>query len=853
MTTRRGGHPTIQMTDEQQDDDLSGNFMNNTSGLGPSQEESIVDQFSFDQRNLGHVGDRRIQTSPLAISSPFQQSSSQPFVRPDNDARGFLQKYSTPVTASKRQLTFGISPVSPLLQPDSRTHNHGHVAGATLNGSPRKTGLSFLAPPQPPTPAGSPFDTVSTKHTQWRFEFPTTWQEFEQRGIQYFGINGANLSSLGGQPPPPETARLVTPVDPKFPKSGISNPGWSDLQLRRIAFLPNTLRLDASSLTGEIIYFLRQFGVSFDDMIARASTSDTEVSWECHRKRLKERETQYRQTCKGGWARGFRVRLKGKMTEDSKPRLIGPDAFTEEQYLFNVCWNVDVNSQTMWPPVGPSARYPLPPPQIDPAIEKMLKDESMIVPDFNWLRAKYSRTSLPPAQSIASQEGFRATVSGEEEETAQFPSSSKWIQSSEAAPSSLVTPAKWTLQPTTVIDDQLVYIFGEPIPRYPHVHDGWQGPSTVIIGTGYCEMQDRYTYRTPHLIPPHVQSLMAQAKNATDRWRASKLPRGQAASLPSAESIQASNSFGIGSSDRYLENPGASQQSFMVSNVQSYQNTSSSQYESLDSLIDEVVNGQGDNIMPSSNVRTILSEDDQIRSLRNSNRAVYPASSQSRAEFQGQTHRQSDISLQRMPSHLGTDSLLSGQDFGMPHGMGTDSLLSGQDFGMPHGMGTDSLLSGQDFGMPHGKGHGPSFHHSFVVSRTQSNQMAQSGGEEQGLEFFGTSSTSEIHSRSGMGLDSGAYAAERLGPVDGFANRGMEGFNSDSTDVGSLGAMMRPGPFTGNPFDPRASSQSIRPTLSDGTVGRGDLVVGGIREESPGEFVRFWSASGLAQQPEAER
>ncbi|KAE9971188.1 hypothetical protein EG328_005789 [Venturia inaequalis] len=811
MTTQRGGgDPTNQMADGQQEGDFSANLMNGTRELVPSQAQRLANWFSIDGRNAGQVSDRELQSLPL------QQSSSQLFSGAHNDSGGLLKPYSIPVAGGKQQLTFRMSPASasfgpsrpPLLQHNSKTQNYGSEAGAMVAGSRSDTGTSFRAIPRPSMPA----DKASTTSRQTGFTFPTTWQDFEQRGVQYFGIDGANLSSLSGQPPPPETARLVTPMDPKFPASGISSAGWSKRQLRRIAFLPNTLSLDANSLTGEMIYFLRQFGVSFDDMIVRASISDMKVDWDNHQKRLKQRETQYRKDSKCGWVRCFRVRKNGELTDDSKPKLIGPDAFTKEHFLFNVCWNVDVESQTMWPRVGPSTKYPLPPPRINPKIEKMLNDERMTVPDLNWLRAKYPSLSLVPAQRINNEEGVRATFSSDGEETAQSPSSLTGLQNSGATPSYLITPAVWTLLPTTVIHNQPVYIIGEPIPTYPHVHVGWKGPSCVIAGTRYCEIQDHHTCWVPRPFPPHVRELIAQAKEATDRWRASGLPVKQAASLPSpAEPIQCSNSLRNGLGNRSLGDPAAPQQSFMLSGAQSREGAFRGPYSSRALLIDEVLNGQGDNIIPSPKLGADASEDDQDRRLRDSNRAFFPADHHTFAGNEGQSHQRadtgagcrSDIYLQHMPRHLVTES----------------------------------LIDSQSFGMSYGHVHGPPSRHSLVGSRAQSNTMAQSGGgnlqvEGQEMGCFGTGSGSNMNNRPGNDPYHGACMAERLGRIDGFAERGTGGFNSGFNDAVGFGAAMRPSSFVGNLSDPQASPQRIHPTLSDGTVGRGVLVAGG---ESAGE------------------
>lgn len=823
------------MAGEQRDDDFSANLMNDANGFMPSQAPGMLNQFSIDERNVRQVSDRRLQSLQFPMPNSFQQSSSQLFFRPHNNARGLSKPIKIPAAADKeRQLTCETFPASasfgpprpPFLQYNSNTQNHDGGAGTMAHGSPSGTGSSFLAAPKPSVPAGTPSNDVSAKYMHLGFTFPATWQEFEQRGIQYFGIDGANLSSLSGQPPPPETARLVTPMDPGFPMSDISSTEWGDRQLRRIAFLPNTLRLDPRSLTGEIIYFLRQFGVSFDDMIARASNADLKVDWENHRKRLKERETQYRNKCKGGWARCFRVRNKGEITDDSKPRLIGPNAFTKEHFFFNVFWNVDVNSQTMWPRVGPSARHPLPPPTIDPKVEKMLENEGITVPDLNWLRAKYPSLSLAPAQSTVTHEGVRAKFSSNEEEKAQFPGSLNGLQNSGAAPNSLVTPAVWTSKPTSVIHSQLVYIFGEPIPTYPHIHDGWQGPSCVITGTGYCKIQDHHTCLVPHLIPPHVRRLMAQAKEATDRWRAARLATRQAASLASpAEPIQGSNSLGTRSGDQSSDDPAAPQQSFMVSGVQTSQKAFGSPDDSLSCLIDETFYGQGDDVVPSPNVGAGSSEDGRFRMLEKSDNAVFRAGAQSITENQGhiqepasnRVDRPSDNSLQNMPNHIGKGKL------------------------------PDS----QDFGTSNGQIHDRSFHHSLVGSRAHSNSVAQSGGvnlrvDGQCLGFFDIDSGSNMSNHPGAGSLRGAYAAERLGRIDKFANRGTGGFNSGFNDGGSFVAASGPIPSVGNLSDPRASSQRPYPTLSGGAV-----VVGGLRGESTGGFAdRFSSERRLEQQPE---
>lgn len=353
-----------------------------------------------------------------------------------------------------------------------------------------------------------------------------------------------------------------------MPTSDISSTSWGGKQLRRIAFLPNSLSLESHFLTREMIYFLRQFGVSLEDIIARGL--DTDTTWDGYKTRLRARESSYRQHNGGGWARNCRAEILGGFSKDSKPKLVGPDAFAQKNFIFNVCWNVDVNSQTMWPRYGPSTKHLLPAPRIDPQVEKTLKTWGMTVPDVNWLRAKYSSLSLPPARVIDDQEGDPTTYSSDEEETAQFPSSSNGRRNVVTPSSSVISPALMTPEPTTVIDNQLLYIIGEPIPTYPHIHDDWQGPSCVIAGTGYNEIQDRQTCRVPSQFPPHVKGWMTQAKEATDHWRASGLPRSQAASSPSpAEPIYSSNSLRMGSSGRFFEDAAAPEQSFMPSDIHS--------------------------------------------------------------------------------------------------------------------------------------------------------------------------------------------------------------------------------------------------------------------------------------------
>lgn len=228
------------------------------------------------------------------------------------------------------------------------------------------------------------------------------------------------------------------------------------------------------------------------------------------------------------------------MSEDSKAKLVGPNAFTEANFLFNVCWDLDVNSQTMWPPSDHSARHPLPPPQIDPQIEWMLKFLRMTVPDLNWLRTSYPGLSLPPIGSVDNQEENRAKSSKGRERMGQFPSSSNGLQNGAVASNSMTTPAlvmpgakkedvgvSWDsekseltvagVEPTAVIHDELVYIFGEPMPQYPHPHADWQGPSYVITGTKYHKMEDHPLCQMSSQMPPETRMWMAGAKEATDR------------------------------------------------------------------------------------------------------------------------------------------------------------------------------------------------------------------------------------------------------------------------------------------------------------------------------------------------
>lgn len=119
----------------------------------------------------------------------------------------------------------------------------------------------------------------------------------------------------------------------------------------------------------------------------------------------------------------------------------GLEVETEANLLFIVCWDLDINSQTMWPPTDHSARHPLPPPQIDPEIEWMLKFLRMAFPDLNWLRASCPSLSLPPVGSLDNHQENRATSSSGGEGIWPFPSSSNGLQNGAAALNSMTTPA----------------------------------------------------------------------------------------------------------------------------------------------------------------------------------------------------------------------------------------------------------------------------------------------------------------------------------------------------------------------------------------------------------------------------
>lgn len=272
--------------------------MPGTNELGPPQDRRLVNQFAINgRRNVGQMNDTHLQSSPFAAPNPSRQSFSRSSSGPRNFAGDFSEQQITPVASSRRRLTHGMSPASasfdppgpPLPRHYSRVQNHVGGAGVMVDGRSRNPPSSSLGVTQPSMPAGTPSNNASNTYTQWGFKFRTTWQEFEQRGIQYFGINGAKLSSISGQPRPPETVRLVTPMYLGFPTSGISNTLWNDQQLRRIAFLPNPLRLDRDFLTGGTIYFFRQFGVPFEDMVKRTSDSQ-DMDRGILAKRLRQRE-----------------------------------------------------------------------------------------------------------------------------------------------------------------------------------------------------------------------------------------------------------------------------------------------------------------------------------------------------------------------------------------------------------------------------------------------------------------------------------------------------------------------------------------------------------------------------------
>lgn len=136
------------------------------------------------------------------------------------------------------------------------------------------------------------------------------------------------------------------------------------------------------------------------------------------------------------------------------------------------------------------------------------------------------------------------------------------------------------------------------------------------------------------------QNVDSRSQGATDRWRASRMPKIQlASSLSPARSVYRNNSRGSESNGQFPEDPAARSQSFMPSEVQSSHDMYSVQSESLSSQVGHVGNGQGVNFVPadwaySPNMGAGLSEDGQARRLRNSSRALFAADSQSFAGSQ---------------------------------------------------------------------------------------------------------------------------------------------------------------------------------------------------------------------------
>ncbi|QDS70035.1 hypothetical protein FKW77_003897 [Venturia effusa] len=418
-TTHQGGGYS-QTADGQREDEFAAQLIGDTSELLPRQDRRKVNHFAVDEMHVGQMDDRQFQGSPIASQTLSQQPFSTDYEEDVSERQGPLEAHG------RGDLTWGMSPGSasfdssrpPLLRHSSRIESHGDESGGMVDAGATS---SFLVAPAVPTGVSS--NNASAKYTQWGFTFPNTWQEFEERGTRYFGVNGANLGSLGSSPPP-ETARLVTPEDPKFPASSIDSPFRNGQKVRRIAFLPNSLSLASDVLPGETIYFLRQFGVSFDDMLDRASDPGG-VEWNTLGSKLRQREDAYRQKNRCGWARNFRTtRGGGRLTQDSGNKLYGPDSLKMENFIFNVWWDLDVNSQTMWSRSNASRKYPLPPPQIDHQVRRTLKSEEMVVPDLDWLSAAYPSISLPPAWNSGNRLGNPAASSGGGAQAGYNPSSS---------------------------------------------------------------------------------------------------------------------------------------------------------------------------------------------------------------------------------------------------------------------------------------------------------------------------------------------------------------------------------------------------------------------------------------------